>query len=56
MKYFFNARLDNTRYRLAEGFLLCFGTPLVHRAVPPATPKTGRNRQLPIVEAIKGRH
>ncbi|AHG22899.1 hypothetical protein Z042_17800 [Chania multitudinisentens RB-25] len=29
MKYFFNARLDNTRYRLAEGFLLCFGTPLV---------------------------
>jgi hypothetical protein len=56
MKYFFNARLDNTRYRLAEGFLLCFGTPLVRRSVAPATPQTGRSRKPPVAETIKGGH
>lgn len=33
MKYFINARIDNTRYRLAEGFLLFFGAPLVRRKI-----------------------
>ncbi|VXD07934.1 conserved hypothetical protein [Enterobacterales bacterium 8AC] len=56
MKYFFNVRRDNTRYRLAEGFLLCFGKPLVCRTVAPATPQTGWGRKPPVSEAIKGGH
>lgn len=69
MKYFFNARLDNTRYRLAEGFLLCFGTPLVRPKIAaqdqralgrpsmaPATPLAGWKRKPPVAEAIKGGH